>query len=322
MKRRQFLTAASLGTGATWATLHTTASAADRPKESPAPARPGQHKLVAFTKSFQDWPIPVVCQRFREIGLQGLDLTVRQGGMILPKDAPEQLPLAAKAAAEAGMEIPLLTTLITELDEESQKLLATASKLGIRYVKIGYFKYKPFGTLASQIDDARRQLAVLVKAFKKYDVLPCVHIHSGTYIPSHGTMLYQLLRDFAPSEVGAYGDMLHMALEGGGDGWRQGLDLIAPWLVWVAVKNFDWQAGDRDANGWLRWKTRVVPVADGISPIPDYVALLKKMGFSGGYSMHSEYKGKHSFKDLDTEACLAQTAADLKFIKPLLDKKA
>jgi hypothetical protein len=63
----------------------------------------------------------------------------------------------------------------------------------------------------------------------------------------------------------------------------------------------------------------VVPVADGVSPIPDYVAVLKKIGFAGTYSLHSEYKGKGSFKDLDTEACLAQTAADLKYFKKVLE---
>ena len=48
----------------------------------------------------------------------------------------------------------------------------------------------------------------------------------------------------------------------------------------------------------------MVPLADGVSPIPDYVAVLKKIGFSGTYSLHSEYKGRSSFKDLDSEACL------------------
>lgn len=321
MKRRQFLGAAAVGTATAWAALRENAVAADQLKK--VAAQPAQDPcIVGFTKSFQDWTIPVVCQRFREIGLQGLDLTVRPNGIILPKDAPQQLPLAMKAASDAGLKIPLLTTMIDEPNEESEKLLAVAGELGIRYAKIGYFKYKPFGTLVKQMDDVRRQLAVLVKMFKKHGVLPIVHIHSGANIPSHGTMLYELLRDFDPADIGAYGDMLHMALEGGMEGWRQGLDLIAPWLVWVAVKNFDWHAGPRDALGAIPWSSRVVPVADGISPIPAFVAQLKKMGFAGRYSLHSEYKGNHSFKDLDTEACLKQTVEDLAFFKRVLDKKA
>jgi sugar phosphate isomerase/epimerase len=275
-------------------------------------------KIVAFSKSFQDWPIPVMCHRFREIGLDGLDLTVRRGGSIDPKAVAEQLPLAAKSALEAGVEIRILTTDITEPTPDAEKLLATAAKLGITRIKLGYYIYKPFGTLAKQIDEVRKKLAVLANFAKRYDVLPCVHIHSGTDIPSHGTMLYQLLHDLPPDRIGAYVDTLHMALEGGGDGWRQGLDLLAPWIALVAVKNFSWQVGIRDKQGQLRWKHQVVPVADGISPVPDFIATLKKIGFAGTYSLHSEYKGKGSFKDLDSEACLAQTAVDRKYLQSLV----
>jgi sugar phosphate isomerase/epimerase len=274
-------------------------------------------KIVAFSKSFQDWPIPVMCHRFREIGLDGLDLTVRRGGSIDPKAVAEQLPLAAKSALEAGVEIRILTTDITEPTPDAEKLLATAAKLGITRIKLGYYIYKPFGTLAKQIDEVRKKLAVLANFAKRYDVLPCVHIHSGTDIPSHGTMLYQLIHDLPPDRIGAYVDTLHMALEGGGDGWRQGLDLLAPWIALVAVKNFSWQVGIRDKQGQLRWKHQVVPVADGISPVPDFIATLKKIGFAGTYSLHSEYKGKGSFKDLDSEACLAQTAVDRKYLQSL-----
>src|SRR5262245_40178148 len=33
--------------------------------------------FAAFTESFQSWPIPEVCAKFKAIGLDGLDLTVR-----------------------------------------------------------------------------------------------------------------------------------------------------------------------------------------------------------------------------------------------------
>jgi sugar phosphate isomerase/epimerase len=275
-------------------------------------------KFATFTKSFQDWPIPVVCHRFREIGLDGLDLTVRRGGHIEPGNVREELPLAVKAAQEAGVEILLITTDITEPTPEAEATLATASGLGITHFKLGYYRYQTFGTLQKQLDDARKRIAAVVKLAKKHSILPCVHIHSGTFLPSHGTQLYDLIRDLPPAEVGAYVDMLHMALEGGSDGWRQGLDLLTPWLALVAVKNFVWQPGERDQLGKLRWNWRVAPVADGISPIPEFMAILKQAKFDGTFSLHSEYEGSHSFKDLSTEQCLAQTAADLKFMKRLV----
>lgn len=275
-------------------------------------------QIAAFTKSFQDRPVPEVCRIFKGLGLDGLDLTVRPGGHIEPKDVGEELPKAVKAARDNGVAISLLTTAITDADADAERILSTAADLGIRHIKLGYHRYGEFGTLAKQMDDVRKQIEAVAELAGKYKVLPCIHIHSGKFIPSHGTMLYELIRGFSPQEVGAYVDALHMTLEGGREGWRQGLDLLAPWITLAAIKNFVWEQGERDNKGQMRWHTRLVPVADGICPIPDFVGLLKKIGFSGLYSLHSEYKGRHSFKDMSTEECTAQTAEDLKFFRPLL----
>lgn len=274
-------------------------------------------QVAAFTKSFQDLPIAEVCRAFKGIGLDGLDLTVRPGGHIEPADAQRRLPEAVEAAHNHGLKILLLTTAITDADDDARRLLRAAGKYGIDRIKLGYYRYQPLGTLARQIDQTRQRLAPLVELAARYGVRPCIHIHSGNYIPSHGTLLYELIRDFDPGQVGAYVDALHMTLEGGSAGWRQGLDLLAPWISLAAIKNFDWHAGTRDPSGQQRWHTRTVPVADGIAPIPEFVATLKKLGYDGTYSLHSEYKGGHSYQELDTQACLEQTAKDLAFFRGL-----
>ncbi len=291
------------------------AAAADAKSAAPAAANP---RIAVFTKSFQDLSIAEVCSAFKQIGVDGLDLTVRGGGHIAPADVTEQLPQAMTTARAQGLEILQLTTGITEPDADAERILAAAARAGIRRIKMGYFDYKPFGTLARQLDDVRKKIARVAQLARKFEVLPCVHIHSGSMIPSHGTMLYELIRDMSPQDVGAYVDTLHMTKEGGGDGWRQGLDLLAPWIALCAVKNCRWEEAGRDEHGQLRWKTVNVPVADGICPVPEFTKALKELKFAGIYSLHSEYKGGHSFQDLDTKGCLRQTDADFRFFKPLV----
>jgi len=285
-----------------------------------APAAPGdaETKVCAFTKSFQDLSIAQVCGAFKRIGLDGLDLTVRPGGHIEPTDAVRELPRAAGLAREAGTQILLLTTSITQADDEAEQLFSAAAGIGVDRIKLGYFRYEQFGTLARQTADVRRQLARVAKLAAKYEVLPCVHIHSGEYIPSHGTQLYELLRDFSPDEIGAYVDPLHMTVEGGADGWRQGLDLLGPWIALVAIKNFVWEPVGRDKHGQRQWRVKKVPLADGVAPLPRFIAALEQLGYRGTYSLHSEYKGRRSFQDLDTAGCLKQTEADLKYLRSLL----
>ena len=287
-------------------------SADGAPVSKPAP------KIAVFTKSFQDRAIPTLCQTFAKMGIDGLDLTVRPGGHIEPKDVAVELPLADKSARKAGLAIVQLTTSITADDRHARQILATAADLGIRRIKLGYFRYREFGTLAKQMAAVRGSIGRIVRLASRYRVLPCVHIHSGPFIPSHGTMLYELIRDFAPSEVGAYVDPLHMTLEGGRDGWRQGLDLLAPWIALCSVKNFAWEQTGRDRKGQMRWRTRTVPPADGVCPLPDFVTVLKKIGYMGPYSLHSEYKSSHSFKRLDTDGCIRQTRIDLDYFRSLL----
>jgi len=288
------------------------AAAAELPASTPGP------KIGGFTKSFQDRRIPEVCRMLQQIGLYGLDLTVRPEGHIEPEQVATELPKAVAAANEAGVEILFLTTAITDADDTAERLLAVAGEQGIRRVKLGYYRYQAFGTLAAQLAEIRKRLAEVAKLAAKHGVLPCVHVHSGTFIPSHGTQLYELLRDFSPQEVGAYLDTGHMALEGGGDGWRQGIDLLAPWIALVAVKNFSLETAGRDAHGQQLWHTKTVPVADGICPLPRFIAALKTLGYGGIYSLHSEYKGSHSFRELSTDECLQQTAVDLKYLRTLL----
>ncbi len=274
--------------------------------------------FVAFTESFQSWPIPEVCRKFEEIGLDGLDLTVRPGGHIEPEDAAKKLPEAVRAATDAGLRIAMLSTAITESDPQAEELVATAGALGIDRIKLGYYRYSAFGNLAREIDAAKTKLAGVAKMAARHGVLPCVHIHSGDTIPSGGALAYLLLKEFSPREMGAYVDPMHMTVEGGNDGWRQGLDLLAPWIAISSLKNCVWKATDRDKFGAQQWAFKKCPLADGIARIPDYVARLREVGYSGLFTLHSEYSDGNSWKVLSAGECLEQTRLDLEFAKKLI----
>ena len=56
-------------------------------------------KVCVYTEHFQSLPIPEVCRIFRQMGVDGLDLTVRPGGHIKPSEVKTELPLAVRAAA-------------------------------------------------------------------------------------------------------------------------------------------------------------------------------------------------------------------------------
>ncbi|MBN2292868.1 MAG: sugar phosphate isomerase/epimerase [Pirellulales bacterium] len=283
-----------------------------------APEKQNAAKIATFTESFQDRPVAEVCRLFKEIGLDGLDLTVRPGGHIHPDNVERELPAAVEAAHKHGVRILIVTSAISDVSDSAKKVFDTAGKLGIKYIRACCYRYQKLGSLRRELNDARDSIRRVADLADKYNVLPCIHPHSGSYIPSHGTILYELIRDIPPERIGVFADTMHMVLEGGADGWRQGLDLLAPWLALVAVKNFYWEKGHRDSKGQQRWRYKVCPIADGVSPIPEFINVLNQLDFKGVYSLKSEYTGSGSFKHLDSTACLKQTARDLASLKRCL----
>jgi sugar phosphate isomerase/epimerase len=276
-------------------------------------------QFVLFTDNLADLSIEAACRAARAAGFDGIDLTLRPGGHVLPENAEMGLAEARRIAEDSGVSIPMVSTAITDPNSpHAEAILAAAAHYGARRVKLGYWPYRPFGDLSKQLDDARRKLDGITRLAAKYHVLPCVHCHSGRFLASGGPLLYLVLQNFPPDRVGAYVDPMHMAVEGGLAGWEMGLDLVAPWLALVGVKNFRWLAAERDSRGQQRYRWQYTPLADGQAPLPEFMAYVRQLRYDGVVSLHSEYKGETSFRRLTTPDLLDQSAADLLYLRSLL----
>jgi sugar phosphate isomerase/epimerase len=276
-------------------------------------------QYVLFTDNLSDLSIADACAGAKRAGFDGLDLTLRPGGHVLPANAEMGLAEARRIADAQGVSIPMISTALTDEDSpHAETIFAAAAHYGARRLKVGYWDYRPFGTLAKQVDEARARLRRLARLGRKYHVLPCVHCHSGRLVASGGPMLYLILRDFDPAEAGAYVDPMHMTIEGGLAGWEMGLDLLAPWIALVGVKNFRWMPAARDERGQQQFRWEYCPVADGQAPLPEFFDRLRGLKYDGIVSLHSEYKGSNSFRRLTTPELLEQSAADLAYVKRLM----
>jgi len=273
---------------------------------------------VLFTDNLADLSIAEACRAARNAGFDGVDLTVRPGGHVKPGDAEMGLAEARRVADGEGVSIPMITTAVTDAKEpHAEPVFAAAAHYGARMLKLGYWEYRPFGTLAKQIDEARERLERLARLGEKYKVLPCVHCHSGRFVASGGALLYLVLREFRPGEAGAYVDPMHMTIEGSLSGWELGLDLVAPWLALAGVKNFRWKEAGRDGKGQMRWRWEYVPLEDGHAPLPEFMGYLRQLRFDGVVSLHSEYKGESSWRRLSTPELVEQSRKDLVYLRSL-----
>lgn len=242
-------------------------------------------RFVYFTKTLQSLDVPGLTAFCKEVGLDGVDFTVRPGYPVTPDNAAAELPKATHAFKDAGLTVGLVTapTGLNEPDSrQAQSIFDACGKAGVAAVKIGYFPYR--GKFDAELADGRKRLAGFAKLAEKTGVKACYHTHSGNNLGGACAALRLLLTDFDPHHVGAFVDTGHTAINGGPI--RLELDMIKPWLALLAIKDMAWE---KTKDGW---RPDVVPVGRGIVRWKEVGQGLKDVGFTGTVSLHGEYEAK------------------------------
>ena len=102
--------------------------------------------ISIFSKHLQFLNYNDACDVARQIGFNGLDLTVRPKGHVSPENVEEDLPKATDAMLKYGMEPLMIASNVSDANSPAdQMLLSTASKLGYKYYRPAWYKYQNEG---------------------------------------------------------------------------------------------------------------------------------------------------------------------------------
>lgn len=273
-------------------------------------------QFMMFSKHLQGIPLAEAAERVREIGITKLDLTVRPGGHIEPAVAKDALPAAAESLGRQGVEIGMITTNILDAsDLHTIDILRTAASLGIRHYKLGYYRYKGFGTLRAQRSEIAAKLRDLVAVNLELGLHAGFHNHPDDFFGASVWDVDHVLTGLDPRAIGVYFDPSQATAEGGSGGWLMGLDLVQDRLTMLAVKDFIWADGKHRYAGARRHSIEVVPLAMGNTPWPAVIEILQTLDFQGPISFHAEYQGPFSWRDLSVDEVIKQTARDIKLFR-------
>lgn len=265
-----------------------------------------------FSKKLIDYDFEGLARVLSDLGLDGVDLTVRPGGHISPESVSEELPRAVDVMSSHGLEVAMVTTAITSADEPNAKdVFRVASECGIRFLKLGYWSYRGFGNVSEQVGEVRGGLVGLSRLASEYGIVAGVHIHSGQYMTATAGLVSRLLEGLDTENVGAYIDPGHMVLEGGLSGWMIGMDLLRDVTRMVAVKDFGWEMVPGQPK---RWRVKHLPLSEGMVPWKEVFTYLRRMSFDGPISLHSEYQG------MSSEEIISQTSRDIAYLRGILDE--
>lgn len=272
MNRRSFLL-----TGAGAVASATTGSAA---------SQSAHLAICAFSKHFQWAGIAEMADLCAKLGYDGIDLTVRDGGHVLPSRVDDDLPKAVEIIHKAGLTTPMVTSgIIDARSPDAERVVKTLAPLGIRTYRWGGFVYDLKRDLPAQIAEFRARVKDLATLNKQYGVCAIYHTHSGEgQLGASFWDLHMLLDGFDADAVAVNYDIAHATVEGGLGGWVHSWRLLQPRVRGVALKDFYWK---RDADG--KWQVGWCPFGQGMVDFNRFLPMLKASGFHGPLQLHMEH---------------------------------
>jgi len=240
-------------------------------------------KISIFSKHLQWLNYAEMAQVAAQIGFDGIDITVRPDGHVLPERVAEDLPKAVDAVKKAGMNVYMITTAVTDADDPfTESILKTANALGIQHYRMGWLKYNAQKNIEDSLKDIELQLSKLAAINKKYSIYGEYQNHSGLYFGAPIWDLYTVLARINSPWLASQYDIFHATIEGA-NSWPIALKMMKPYIKSVDIKDFQWSKKDG------KWMSEVVPLGEGFVDYKSYLTLLKLYGINVPISMHYEY---------------------------------
>ncbi|HEY2934549.1 MAG TPA: sugar phosphate isomerase/epimerase family protein [Acidobacteriota bacterium] len=265
--------------------------------------------LCFFSKHLATMDWKRLARSVRQAGFDGVDLTVRKRGHVLPENAAADLPQAVAAIREQDIQVPMITTeLLSAGDPTARRILVTAGKLSIPMFKPGYYKYD-FKDIRRELERAGNEFRKLADLGKQCGVQVGYHNHAG-YLGAPVWDIASVMESLDPKWAGYYFDVRHAVVEGGDAGWRIAAKLVAERLKMIAVKDFYW-----DKVAGQGWQQINCPLGQGMVNWKAYFRELAGAGFHGPVSLHIEYPVPGTTDAVIEENTLAAAVRDLQFLR-------
>lgn len=259
-----------LGTGIAAATLGT-ASADVLRNDDP--------QIYVFTKPLQELDMQQLAELLATWPVVGIEATIRKGGQIESKDAKEKLPRLYEALLARQRHQMILATDIDSADHpDVDAVLKTASKLGIRYFRMAYFKYQLDRPMVPQLESFAKQAKRLAEVASSLNMTGLYQNHAGVgYVGAAVWDLVEILQGIAPQHLAIAIDIRHTTIEST-TAWVHAYERAKPHLGAVFVKDAVIERG----------QAKDVPLGQGFQAKSLFQRILKQ-GIPGPMSLHMEH---------------------------------
>ncbi len=244
---------------------------------------PGQPKIHIFSKHLQFLNYSDMAQKAKELGFDGIDLTIRPQGHVLPEKVESDLPLAVEAMKKAGIAPSLFCTAVEDArNSTDRQLLETAAKLGFSHYRMNWYRFPADKSMPEALNGFREKITGLSQLNKQLGLKGCYQNHSGVMVGGSVWEIWQILQGADAAHMGTQYDIRHAVVEGGLN-WPNGLKLIQPSIRTIVLKDFYWE------KKGSAWTVRSTPLGEGMIDFKAYFKLLKQYQIDVPFVLHLEY---------------------------------
>jgi sugar phosphate isomerase/epimerase len=251
--------------------------------------------VCAFSQNLIKIGYPQLGIIAQQIGYDGVDLTVMDGGHVDPHITNVDLVRAFESVRGAGLEVPMIATTLTSIGEPTAyPILAITGHTQVHLYRLGFWPWGPAPNIARRLAQVHNDLTGLVAAGKQYQMTAMFPNHAGGFVGEAVWDAQSILGDIEPQWIGYYFDP---SQTGGAANWEAALRLALPRLKAVAVQDFQWA---KTGGGWTM---QMCPMGEGLVDWARFFRILAEAKFAGPLSLHMEYRAQDEpgamAKDID-----------------------
>ena len=220
------------------------------------------------------------------LGFDGVDLSCEPGGHVPPNKAGNYLMPALEGFTGRGLDVPMITTGITSLDDkDADNILGLASYIKVPFFRPGRWTMSGSPAVEMQLGLVQRQISGVAQLAQATNMVMGVRNFvdgaTGAAVPD----IARVIRPIDSRLVGYCFDPGYATVQGGDTGFAAALEVALPRLKMVAVRDFKWDRQDAAAP-----KLVACPLGEGLVDWPKFFAALARARFAGPITLHIDYQ--------------------------------
>jgi len=262
-------------------------AAGPAPGKEPAANQRQAPQVILYSQNLIQIEYSELGDIVKQMGFDGVDLSVRPGGHVEPRLANVDQVRAFEVMQGNGLTVPVITTaLTTPMDRTAVPVIALAGMSQVPMFRTGTWPYGNTPNVMQRLAEVQREFAGLLNIGRQYHIAGLIHNPVGANVGAAVWDVHRILEPLDPALAGIYFDPCNATAEGGAGGWEIALRLAMPRVKAVTVQDFVWEK----QNG--HWQMTKCAMGEGMVDWPKFFQMLAQANYTGPVTLEVGYPTK------------------------------